>query len=237
MSPAELRQPCPGREEDPAYRLLLQKCSSAPPPLAEEASTGSPGGSSRGSSSSSTAEGARGAPAAAPSAVRQPRARPAKGDLRLLCNVQVHGADQELRRLLASAQELSEATFGEDCLRDVTRRSRWQLTLLVSSDRAEVFGFVVTKSVNGSLAIAKLAVSPECRGMGLGRHFMEEVMKAAKRRGDIYEVCLSSLAAAVTFYQRLGFKAFKDLKVAVDFEVEEGQVYMEKKLRPRPRRR
>jgi ribosomal protein S18 acetylase RimI-like enzyme len=169
-----------------------------------------------------------------PTDSQERRARPAKGDLRLLCNVQVHGADGGLQRLLDEARELSEVTFGEDCLRDITKKSRWQLTLLVSSD--QLFGFIVTKVVNGSLSIAKLAVSPECRGMGLGKHFMEEVVKAAKKRGDVYEVCLSSLAAAVTFYQRLGFKAFKGLKVAVDFEVAEGQVYMEKKLRPRPRR-
>ncbi|CAK0898399.1 unnamed protein product [Prorocentrum cordatum] len=141
------------------------------------------------------------------------------------------------QRLLDETRALSEAVFGEDCLRGITKKSKWQLTLLVSADQAEMFGFIVTKSVNGSLAIAKLAVSSECRRMGLGKHLMEEVMKAAKKRGDIYEVCLSSLATAVSFYQRLGFNTFKDMRFAVDFEVEEGQVYMEKKLRPRPRRK
>jgi ribosomal protein S18 acetylase RimI-like enzyme len=119
----------------------------------------------------------------------------------------------------------------------VSKKSKWQLSLLASGDGDVLYGFMVAKVVNGCLSISKLAVDPECRGMGLGRHFMEEVMRAAKKRGDVYDVCLSSLSSAVVFYQRLGFKAFKDLKVAVDFEVEEGQVYMEKRLRQRPRRK
>jgi len=219
---------------DPAYQLLLQKSPSARGPCSAGASTDGPGSSCRSSDSEATEAPAR---PAGLGASRAPRGRPARGELRLLCNdVRVQGADSGLQ-LLDETRALSEAVFGEDCLRGITKKSKWQLTLLVSADQAEMFGFIVTKSVNGSLAIAKLAVSSECRRMGLGKHLMEEVMKAAKKRGDIYEVCLSSLATAVSFYQRLGFNTFKDMRFAVDFEVEEGQVYMEKKLRPRPRRK
>ena len=52
------------------------------------------------------------------------------------------------------------------------------------------------------------------------------------------KVCLSALPTAVRFYQRLGFKSFDDIKIETNQEnLIEGQVYMEKKLRQRPRQR
>jgi predicted N-acetyltransferase YhbS len=162
----------------------------------------------------------------------------AKQDTIVLHNVTVNGSSLEsgLQGLRDGVRALSEAAFGEDCLKDITKKSKWQLSLLANSSQDTLYGFIVTKVTSGCLSIAKLAVSEELRGRGLGRYFMDEVMKAAKKRGDVYEVCLSARATAERFYQRLGFKADRDVKLKVDFEVEEGQVYMEKKLRQRPRR-
>jgi len=162
----------------------------------------------------------------------------AKQSTVVLHNVAVNGPDVDasLGLLLKEVRRLCQAAFDEDCLTDITKKSKWQLSLLVSSDLASLYGFIVTKVANGCLSIAKLAVAPELRGQGLGRRFMDEVLKAVKRRGDVYEACLSSRGTAVSFYKRLGFKADLSVKLKVDFEVEEGQVYMEKRLRQRPRR-
>lgn len=162
-----------------------------------------------------------------------------KDDTVVLHNVSIHGPglDSKLQGLIQEASGLSEDVFSEDCLKDCTKKLKWQLTLLASNDFVKLYGFMVAKVTNGCLSIAKLAVVPEFRKFGLGRHFMDEVMKVAKRRGDVYEVCVSSRSTAVTFYQRLGFKAFRGIKLVVDFEVEEGQVYMEKRLRQRPRKK
>lgn len=220
-----------------SYELLLQKFStqqgdrSIDDASTEAATTVGPEGSPGSASAAGTERGTDVASSAALSGQ-------AKQSTVVLHNVSVNGpdADASLAGLLREVRRLCEAAFGEDCLPDITKKSKWQLSLLVSSDLASLYGFIVTKVANGCLSIAKLAVAPELRGRGLGRRFMDEVLKAAKRRGDVYEACLSSRGTAVSFYRRLGFKADTSVKLKVDFEVEEGQVYMEKRLRQRPRR-
>merc|ERR1712107_245997 len=103
---------------------------------------------------------------------------------------------------------------------------------LASRDQTILCGFVVHKVISGSLSIGKLAVPAAFRGHGFGKVIMDDLMQAAKKQGDVCRVCLSSLATAVTFYQRLGFKAHKGLKLGNEEDLVEGQVYMEKKLRP-----
>jgi len=142
-------------------------------------------------------------------------------------------SDSRMLDLIGQTRCLSEIVFHEDCLEEITKKSNWKLTLLASEDLSTLCGFLVWKIVNGSLSIAKLAVPFEFRGSGFGRLIMEDAIKSAKKQGDVYEVCLSSLPTAVTFYQRLGFKAFKSFKIKTDRDLVEDQVYMEKKLRPR----
>jgi len=96
-------------------------------------------------------------------------------------------------------------------------------------------GFAVAKVTKGVLSVAKIAVAVEFRRCGFGRHIMNELMKAAKKQGKVYEVCLSSLPEAIAFYKRLGFRAYQCLRVTTQEDVVEGQVYMEKRLRQRPR--
>mmetsp|Transcript_48803 Transcript_48803/g.126661 ORF Transcript_48803/g.126661 Transcript_48803/m.126661 type:complete len:230 (-) Transcript_48803:195-884(-) len=225
-----------GAQDSLSYELLLHKFSdqqggdrSTDDASTEAATTVGPEGSSP--SSASVADTERGTDAASSTAL--------SGQARLstvvLHNVPVNGPDADAG-LCEGVRRLCEAAFGEDCLHDITKKSKWQLSMLVSSDLASLYGFIVTKVANGTLSIAKLAVAPELRGQGLGRRFMDEVLKAAKKRGDVYEACLSSRGTAVSFYKRLGFKADTSVRLKVEFEVEEGQVYMEKRLRQRPRR-
>jgi ribosomal protein S18 acetylase RimI-like enzyme len=139
--------------------------------------------------------------------------------------------------LIRATRELSTKVFDEDCLAEVTKKSGWKLSLLVSHDLCTLCGFIVSKVAKGALSIAKLAVPLEFRRSGFGKLIMDEVTRSAKKQNDVYEVCLSSLPTAITFYQRLGFKAFRDLRISSGSgsadDLVEGQVYMEKRLRPR----
>jgi len=166
-------------------------------------------------------------------------ARPAKGNTIVLRNVTVHGPNVEKRMegLIRQTRELSQLVFDEDCLTEVSKKSHWKLSILATDDFSTLCGFNILKVTNGALSIAKIAVPLEFRGLGFGKLLMEDAIKDAKKKSDVYEVCLSSLSTAVTFYQRLGFKAMTGVKVKTDFEVVEGQVYMVKKLRPRPKKR
>jgi len=163
---------------------------------------------------------------------------PDRRSVKLLCNIALCGhADERMATLISCARDLSQVVFKEDCLLEVTKKSGWKLSILTTDDFSILCGFIVSKVTNGSLSVAKIAVPASFRGSGFGRLIMDDVMKVAKKRGDVYDVCLSSLPGAVKFYQRLGFKAFRDMKATVQDDMIEGQVYMEKKLRQRPRRR
>jgi ribosomal protein S18 acetylase RimI-like enzyme len=203
-----------------SYDLLLRKSSAdgcAHGPSDEDASTTVPDWQSCASSGEEVA-------------------MPTKETVQLLRNVSIHGPheDAKMAGLMQATRDLSMKVFDEDCLVEITKKSGWKLSLLVSDDLSTLCGFIVSKVAKGALSIAKLAVPSEFRGSGFGRLIMDEVMKTAKKQSDVYEVCLSSLATAVKFYQRLGFKAFKNLKIENGSdEFVEGQVYMEKKLRPR----
>mmetsp|Transcript_90407 Transcript_90407/g.256265 ORF Transcript_90407/g.256265 Transcript_90407/m.256265 type:complete len:218 (-) Transcript_90407:313-966(-) len=207
--------------ESLSYDLLLRKTCDARAAsgfLSDDASTAEPDSSS----CSSVAESSQ-------------RTIPAKGEVVLLHAVPIHGPheDERMPSLIRMTRELSEKVFDEDCLLEVTRKSGWKLTLLASDDLSTLCGFMVAKVVDGGcLSIAKLAVPAEFRGSGFGRLIMEDATKRAKKQG-LHLMCLSALPTAVTFYQRLGFKALRGLKLKTDEDLVEGQVYMEKKLRAR----
>jgi len=201
-----------------AYQLLLRKSCDV---------EGMPASDAAANDSDSTA-----APASSASAAGSVCNAPAS--VHLLRNVAVHDrSDVKMAALLSQTRELSMAVFEEDCLQEITKKTGWKLSLLASEDQTILCGFVVSKVKNGSLSIAKIAVPSHFRGQGFGKQIMDEVMKAAKKQSDVYEVCLSSLPGAETFYQRLGFKAFRGMKVTSGDDLVEGQVYMEKRLRRR----
>jgi len=159
---------------------------------------------------------------------------PPRSAVVFLRHVRIHGPHDDPRQadMICQARKLSETAFDEDCLQEITKKSGWKLTLLVSEDLSMLCGFLVWQCVKGALSIAKLAVPSELRGSGFGKLIMEDAIKTAEKQGNV-KVYLSSLSTAVTFYQRLGFKAL--YKLGADENLVEGQVYMEKKLRPRRR--
>lgn len=161
-----------------------------------------------------------------------------KTDVVLIRNVAVHNsaADAELARLVQQARDLSHSAFGDDF--SAAKKSGWKLSLLVSKDLSIFCGFVVAKVTKGWLSIYKIAVRADLRGCGLGKYIMNELMKAAKKQGDVFDVCLSALPEAVPFYKRLGFHPMDVVRACATAKEDlvEGQVGMEKKLRQRPRR-
>lgn len=209
-----------------SYDLLLKKsgeqCSERP--LADDSSSTAP-----------TAE--PDTPCSASVIESVASASPAKGNTIVLRNVVHCGplADEKMEGLIRQTRDLSQLVFDEDCLKEVTKKTRWKISLLATQDLSTLCGFCLTRITNGALSIAKIAVPIEFRGLGFGKLLMEDSMKIAKKDTAIYQVSLSSLSTAVTFYQRLGFKALTGFKIKTDFEVVEGQVYMVKKLRPRPK--
>jgi ribosomal protein S18 acetylase RimI-like enzyme len=157
---------------------------------------------------------------------------PDKGDVTMLRNVSIQ--DVKFCGLLQQTRDLSVEIFDEDCLHSITKKSGWKLSLLITSDLSTLCGFIVSQVTKKALWIAKIAVRTEFRRHGFGKLIMEETIKSARKQGDISQVTLSSLEEAVKFYRRLGFKAFMNLKIdASRPELQEGQVYMQKKLQPR----
>mmetsp|Transcript_78909 Transcript_78909/g.223314 ORF Transcript_78909/g.223314 Transcript_78909/m.223314 type:complete len:217 (-) Transcript_78909:169-819(-) len=208
----------PPPKESLSYGLLLQKACSAGSVdvrFVDDASTAAPDHSS----CSSVAESSQ-------------CTVPAKSTVVLLHSVAIHArTDERLTALIRMARELSQKVFDEDCLLEVTKKSGWKLTLLASDDLSVLCGFLVAKVTgDGCLSIAKIAVPVDFRGFGFGKLIMDDAIKNAKKQGS-HLVCLSALPTAVTFYQRIGFKAFKSVKAKTDEDLIEGQVYMEKKLR------
>jgi len=210
-----------------SYDLLLKKSSEQCEPLADAASNAEP------ADEASTAEPETPCSASVIESVAS--ATPTVNDTIILRNVCHSNPEKGMESIIRQMRELSELVFDEDCLTAMTKKSHWKLSLLATADHSVLCGFAVTKVANGALSIAKIAVPVEFRGLGFGKLLMEDAIKLAKKQGDVYEVALSSLSTAVTFYQRLGFKALTAVKVKTDFEVVEGQVYMVKKLKGRPR--
>jgi len=211
-----------------AYELLLRKSSeisvrNGQPSCVDDASTAAPLSRTTSTTSASTLS----------------FATPSRSGAKWLRNVSIYGPweDERMVGLVAQTRALSDSAFNEDCLKDVTKKSGWKLCLLASEDLECLCGFALVKATTfGVLSLSKIAVPAELRGKGFGKLMMDELMKAAKQQGNMFEVGLSSLPESVTFYQRLGFKAHKGLKLSTDEDLVEGQVYMEKKLRSRPRR-
>jgi ribosomal protein S18 acetylase RimI-like enzyme len=82
----------------------------------------------------------------------------------------------------------------------------------------------------GIFELAKLAVAPKARGQGLGRALVEACLGLARRRGIGRVVLVSSsrLGAALSLYERLGFRR-RPLPPDVPYAT--ADVYMELDLR------
>ena len=82
---------------------------------------------------------------------------------------------------------------------------------------------------DGTLELAKLAVSPEARGQGIGRRLIEACLEyaRAKRVSRVVLLSNSQLGSAVRLYQALGFQ---HRPVPPDSHYVTADVYMELEL-------
>lgn len=157
----------------------------------------------------------------------------------ILTDVKPHAeenqSDPAMFALLAQARQLGQECFkGKDCLDGCSKRGGWRINLLAEGlDRgaaASLLGFVIyrLKPDVRALSVYKLAVPEQYRRHGYGKLLMLGLVQQAKQLPEIDRVSLASLAGAISFYQRLGFKKLHTIteKDATDTAFP-GQVYME----------
>lgn len=84
---------------------------------------------------------------------------------------------------------------------------------------------------DGTCELAKLAVSPEARGQGIGRHLVEACLACARQKGIPRVVLLSNsqLKSAIRLYEGLGFQ---HRPLPADSHYLTADVYMELDLTP-----
>lgn len=148
-----------------------------------------------------------------------------------------------LALMLQDIRKLSHDCFDDDVTQLIDRKTGWKINLLVTPGETRLLGFLSyrVRGQSNSLELAKLAVCNDCRHMGYGRRLVKSLLTAAKQVPTVEYVGLSSLAEAVSFYQRLGFRRHDDVKFlhTTTHENEEiipGQVYMEMKIRSKASR-
>lgn len=165
-------------------------------------------------------------------------------------------ANERLKALCKLVTELSRDAFEEDALEMVTKKGKWKLTLMARPDSSArspnpkpcpeedfpLIGFVVyrLRQELQALSIAKLAIVPEHRMKGHGHRIIDWCVRLARKQPAIGYVALSSLPDAVRFYERLGFRKHDvniAQKLAPDEDYVEGQVYMEKIIKGKGRRK
>ena len=149
-------------------------------------------------------------------------------------------ADADLGPLLDEISTLSRSAFKEDCIstKNCSNKSGWRLSILRDADTGGLQGFVIFRCRTDlkCLSIAKIAVAPEFRRMGLGSKMVSLMAQKGRKQG-LEAISLSSLAEAVPFYKKLGFKVMPDVDTESQLlpgeELIEGQIYMEKRLHRR----
>lgn len=176
-------------------------------------------------------------------------ARKRKVALEVLPNISPSGeeakGDARMQALLKQVSGLSNEVFGEDCLKGLSKKGGWRLSLLARPlvEDAEnappeapdvLLGFMVFRFRPdfNCMSIAKIAVPKIHRSKGFGRHLMEWVTKYAQQQGGLQHVSLSSLPDAVKFYSAFGFKKVPVTSIREDDDdLIEGQEYMEYRLK------
>ena len=148
-------------------------------------------------------------------------------------------SDSRLGRLISQARELGSKTFwGNDVFADVSKRSGWRLNLLAQDSL--LCGFIVYKAdlERQVVEVEYLAVGSSLRGQGCGAKLIKWVQCYARdrlTRNQVNRVVCACVPESVGFYQRLGFKALKEV-VAENEEERKvlipGQIHMQWKVPP-----
>lgn len=86
---------------------------------------------------------------------------------------------------------------------DIARLEVW-----VAERRCEVIGVLVLAPADQLMHLANVAVRPEARGLGLGRHFLELTESEARRRGlrHLRLATHAGMAETVALYRRTGWE-------------------------------
>ena len=104
--------------------------------------------------------------------------------------------------------------------------------IFVALDNVQVIGTcAVVPHGDGMFEIAKLAVSPEAKGQGIGRRLVEVALAYTRERGAHRVVLLSNsqLQTAIRLYEEIGFR---HCPVPAEQPYASADVYMELDLMP-----
>jgi len=160
--------------------------------------------------------------------------------------VEALGPDE--KSLYAQARSIAREAFSDAAVQ--TQKGEKVGALVLGGEEVVGYATYVLRPQLSSLNINKLAVPLTRRRHGLGRCLLRHLIQLAKRpaqksgRGGrqsqppLEVVCLSALPAAISFYKACGFKEEPGVKLPEEEgeELEEGQVYMEYRLRRRARK-
>lgn len=113
-------------------------------------------------------------------------------------------ADSEIAE---QVRRLAQDEFHEDPLEITGADSVWEASALFDGDTFS--GFVVYGVLDGTMSLRHIAVVPEKRGHGHGRHLVEYVRQQCLEQG-IEQLSLFSQRDMVSFYKALGFHEVPD---------------------------
>lgn len=101
--------------------------------------------------------------------------------------------------------------------------------LVAVSDDAVIGTCAIIKETRRTAELAKLAVSPDARGKGIGRILTIESIKIARKMGfkKIFLVSNKKLTTAIQLYESLGFR---HAPVPEDTQYATADIYMEFKI-------
>lgn len=106
-------------------------------------------------------------------------------------------------------------------------RSPRILTVFLRNDEEQICGGLIGSTYWGRLVIEKLWVDEAFRGRGYGEKILKAAEEEAVRRGCRYAHTDTFTWQALSFYQRLGYRQYAELK---DFPEGYSLHYIQKKL-------
>lgn len=98
---------------------------------------------------------------------------------------------------------------------------------LAAKDETRILGYVSGQQIADEFYISNLAVAADCRGLGIGRTLMEQLIDIARLQNSAFislEVRVSN-AAARRLYESLGFQALGERKDYYQHPQENAVIY------------
>ena len=125
----------------------------------------------------------------------------------------------DLDAVMAIERRSFTAPWEESTFRGLMRRP--SASLLVAERAGEVVGYSVTWFAADEAELGDIAVLPELRGQGLGRHILGEAVAAARKRGtrSLYLEVREANQVARQLYHSAGFEVVGVRKQGIDREI------------------